>query len=131
MKPRPKTKSGVWSVASRPDARAEAAFTMIEIAISLGVIGFALVAIIGILPSGMQVQRDNREETIVNQDLTVFLDAIRGGEKGLDDLTNYVYAITNVDTQYSAQGTITRRDTNGYTYAGSTLNNSPASPSFP
>jgi type II secretory pathway pseudopilin PulG len=111
--------------------RSERAFTMIEIAISLAVIGFALVAIIGILPTGMQVGRDNREETIINQDLSVFLDAIRNGERGLDDLTHYVYAITNVDTQYGAQGNVLRQDTNGYTYVGSTLNNSPMSPAFP
>ena len=38
---------------------------MIEIALCLAIIGFALVAIIGILPAGMQVQKDNREDTIV------------------------------------------------------------------
>ena len=38
------------------------AFTMIEIAICLAIIGIALVAIIGVLPLGMNVQRDNREE---------------------------------------------------------------------
>ena len=75
-------------------------FTMVEIAISLAVIGFALVAIIGVLPIGMNTQRDNREETIINQDATVFIEAIRGGARGLDDLTNYVYAITNFGGQY-------------------------------
>ena len=40
-----------------------AAFTMVEIAICLAIIGFALVAIIGVLPIGMNTQRDNREET--------------------------------------------------------------------
>src|SRR5688572_11872570 len=39
------------------------AFTMVEIAICIAVIGFALVAIVGVLPIGMQVQKDNREET--------------------------------------------------------------------
>jgi len=73
---------------------------MIEIAVSLAIIGFALVAIIGVLPYGMNVQRDNREETIINQDSTVFINAIRNGAQGLDDLTNYVVAITNVVTQY-------------------------------
>jgi len=63
---------------------------MIEIAISLAVIAFALVAIIGILPTGMNVQKDNREETIINQDVSVFMSAIRGGARGIDDLTNYV-----------------------------------------
>lgn len=68
---------------------------MVEIAISLAVIAFALVAIIGVLPSGLTVQRENREETIINQDASVFINAIRNGARGLDDLTNYVYAITN------------------------------------
>jgi type II secretory pathway pseudopilin PulG len=71
-----------------------AAFTMIEIAISLAVIGFALVAIIAILPLGMDVQKENREETIVNHDASIFMDALRSGSQGADDLTNYVEKIT-------------------------------------
>ena len=72
----------------RPNATA--GFTMVEIAIALGVIAFALVAIIGILPTGLEVQRDNRSETIINQDATFWMDAIRSGAQGLDDLTNWV-----------------------------------------
>jgi type II secretory pathway pseudopilin PulG len=77
-----------------PVARA-AAFTMVEIAISLAIIGFSLVAIIGVLPLGLNVQRENREETIINQDAATFMEAIRSGARGLDDLTNAVFAITN------------------------------------
>ena len=44
---------------------------MVEIAICLAIIGIALVAIIGVLPLGINVQKDNREETIINQDATV------------------------------------------------------------
>ena len=73
----------------------QSAFTMMEIAICLAIIGFALVAIIGVLPIGLNTQRDNREETVINQDATVLLEAIRGGARGADYLTNYVYAITN------------------------------------
>jgi type II secretory pathway pseudopilin PulG len=94
----------------------ERAFTMIEIAISLAVIGFALVAIIGILPTGMNVQKENREDTIINQDLTIFMDAIRNGAKGLDDLTNYVMAITNYVTQYTGNGRRVSSWANGHTY---------------
>jgi len=89
---------------------------MIEIAISLAVIGIALVAIIGVLPMGMHTQRDNREETIINQDATVLMEAIRGGARGLDDLTNYVYAITNNQTPYlngNPKPTVTFGWTNG------------------
>jgi type II secretory pathway pseudopilin PulG len=71
-----------------------AGFTMVEIAICLAVIGFALVAIIGVLPTGMQVQRENREETLINQDGSYFMEAIRSGAKGVDDLPNYVMEIS-------------------------------------
>ena len=74
--------------------RRAAAFTMIEIAISLAVIGFALIAIIGVLPMGLNVQQENRQETIINQDAAYWMDAIRSGAHGLYDLTNYVESIT-------------------------------------
>jgi prepilin-type N-terminal cleavage/methylation domain-containing protein len=93
--------------------RRQSGFTMVEIAISLAVIGIALVAIIGVLPIGMNTQRDNREETLINQDATVLMEAIRGGARGLDDLTNYVYAITNYQTLYPNLTTVTFGWTNG------------------
>jgi prepilin-type N-terminal cleavage/methylation domain-containing protein len=99
-----------------PSAFACAGFTMVEIAICLAIIGFALVAIIGVLPIGMNTQRDNREETIINQDATVFIEAIRNGSHGLDDLTNYVYAITNNWSFYGPNGTVKNSGANGYTY---------------
>ena len=93
---------------------------MVEIAISLAIIGIALVAIIGVLPLGMRTQRDNREETVINQDATVLLEAIRGGARGLDDLTNYVYAITNYWTLFNADGTVGSSGVNGYTSIAAT-----------
>jgi type II secretory pathway pseudopilin PulG len=98
------------SVGARPSSienrksKIENAFTMVEIAISLAIIGIALVAIIGVLPIGMRMQRDNREQTVINQDATVFMEAIRSGARGMDDLTNYVFMITNTyagDPNYS------------------------------
>jgi type II secretory pathway pseudopilin PulG len=98
----------------------ERAFTMVEIAIAIGVIGFALVAIIGILPTGMNVQKDNREDTLISQDAPYFLDAIRTGApvtnnllnpfapsaQGLDFLTNYVQLIQfTYYSNYSVVGT--------------------------
>jgi hypothetical protein len=74
---------------------------MIEIALSLAIIGFALIAIIGILPAGMSVQKDNREETIVNLDSDLLLQAIRTGT-AMDDLTNYVEDIQLITQEYDA-----------------------------
>jgi hypothetical protein len=74
----------------------------------------------------MNTQRDNREETLINQDATVFIEAIRGGARGLDDLTNYVYAITNYWTNTVSHNF----GANGYTYANSYIYNS-TTPFFP
>ncbi len=90
---------------------------MIEVAISLAIIGIALVAIVGVLPLGLNTQRDNREDTVINQDATVFIEAIGKGARGADDLANYVYAITNYWTSYNANGSVNKNDVNGYTPA--------------
>ncbi len=84
---------------TRPTSE-RSAFTMVEIALSLAIIGFALVAIIGVLPAGLNVQRNNREETIINQESVYFMDALRNGARGLDELTNRVMSITNYWTNY-------------------------------
>jgi type II secretory pathway pseudopilin PulG len=83
--------------------RSVEAFTMIEIAIALGVIAFALIAIIGILPTGLQTERDNREETIINQDARLLLEAIRsGGRDVTSDIGSYVVGIDEDGTDYGA-----------------------------
>ncbi|HEX3625730.1 MAG TPA: prepilin-type N-terminal cleavage/methylation domain-containing protein [Verrucomicrobiae bacterium] len=96
-------------------------FTMMEIAICLAVIGVALVGIIGVLPIGMNVQQSNRQETIINEDASVFVDAIRNGTMGYDDLTNYVYAITNYWAKYEPGGPTNTLGVNGYTFGAATV----------
>lgn len=75
-------------------SRDKRAFTMVEIALSLAVVAFALVAIMGVLPTGMTVQKDNREDTIINQEGRFWIEAIKGGAVGVTELTNYVEEIT-------------------------------------
>jgi len=93
---------------------------MVEIAISLAIIGFALVAIIGVLPTGLDVQKENRQATIIDHDANYMLDAIRNGARGVDDLTNYVFAITNYWTVYD----VDMKVVDGPDYDGYTNNNS-------
>jgi len=78
------------------------------------------VAIIGILPFAMDVQRENREETIINQETGILLNAICNGDQGLDDLTNYVVAITNIQTWWANGVNPSHPTVYGYTYSGST-----------
>ncbi len=76
---------------------------MVEIAICIAVVAFALVAIIGVMPTGLQVQRQNREDTIITQEGKLWLEAIRSGSLGLNDLTNYVEEIL-VNTRTNRTG---------------------------
>ena len=57
---------------------------MVEVALSLGVIAIALVAIIGIMPTGLRVQQENRQDTILNQDGTWLLETLRSGREAYD-----------------------------------------------
>lgn len=92
---------------SRPGV---AAFTMVEIALCLAIVGFALVAIIGVLPAGLNVQKENREETIISQDASLLLNALRGSDRGNDELTNLFERITVTRTLYHTNGSIRAMD---------------------
>lgn len=105
-------------------------FTLVEIAICIAIIGIALVGVIGILPYGMNTQRDTREETVISQDAATLLPIITHGARNADDLTNYVYGITNYWTLYKSDGTPVGSGgtgVNGYSYTGF----SPANPGLP
>jgi len=123
---------GYFSPRPAPRApRRAAGFTMIEIALCLAIIGIGLVAIVGVLPIGMNTQRDTREATVIGQDATMLLEAIRNGSRGLDDLTNNIYLITNNWALYDNKGNLKDSGQNGYTFGGSTIpNNWPQGSSY-
>lgn len=91
-----------------PGTASRSAFTLVEIALCLAIVGFAAVAIVGVLPLGMTVQKENREDTIIRQDGMYFLEAIRSGSQGVDDLTNYVDQIVWSAAIYRTNGTLVR-----------------------
>jgi type II secretory pathway pseudopilin PulG len=92
-------------------SKTDRGFTMVEIAIALGVIAFALVAIIGILPFGLQVQQENREKTVIKQDAVYFMNAIRTGAREEDDLPAFVESI-------DVGGTVVSNFPSGYEIIG-------------
>lgn len=93
-----------------PRRPSRAGFTMVEIAIAIAVVAFALVAIIGVLPTGFQVQKQNREETLINQEGSLWVEAIRSGARGMHYLTNHVDLIQRT----LHDGTTTRTNTFRY-----------------
>ncbi len=70
-----------------------AGFTMVEVALSIAIIAFAMIAILGVLPTGLEVQKNNREDTIINQDGSFFLELLQNGLEGGANLESYVQFI--------------------------------------
>jgi hypothetical protein len=67
---------------------------MVEIALCIAIVSIAMVAIMGVMPMGLSVQKQNREDTIIDQDAQLLIEAIRGGAVRLNELTQYVDYIT-------------------------------------
>ncbi|HEY1171278.1 MAG TPA: hypothetical protein VGH19_07930 [Verrucomicrobiae bacterium] len=102
------------------------AFTMVEVALSLAIIAFAIVAVIGILPTGMQVQRDNREQTIINQDGQFILEVIKNGMTNVNVLAQnleWIESYTNIppSTVVGLEGRYQRSDLLNATIATNVL----------
>ncbi|MCS7090410.1 MAG: type II secretion system protein [Verrucomicrobiota bacterium] len=97
------------------EARTCGAFTMVEIALSLAIIGFALVAIVGVLPVGLQVQQENREETVVIQDAQIWWSALQSQARGYEDVTNAVEQIVIWWADWSMDGTLLGQGRDIYT----------------
>ena len=89
-------------------AQHQAGFTMMEIAIAIGVIGFALIAIMGVLPTGMHIQRDNRQDTIINQDGAYILEAMRSAARDIPDLHTFVESYTNRSNPFTNSADLVR-----------------------
>jgi prepilin-type N-terminal cleavage/methylation domain-containing protein len=80
-------------------------FTMIEIAISLAIVAVAMVAILGILPAGLNVQRENREDTIIDLEADYYLQLIRssGMQFGPLFVADHVDQISVTRTNHSTR----------------------------
>ena len=73
---------------SRQSRATLAGFTMVELALCIAVVSIAMVAIIGVLPLGMNVQKQNREDTIINQEAQILLEALRTASSSGAPITN-------------------------------------------
>ncbi len=62
--------------------RAQRAFTLVEIVLSLAIIAIALVAIIGVMPIGLNSQAENQEESVISADAAIWMEAFRNGAQG-------------------------------------------------
>ncbi len=77
--------------------RAHGGFSIAEVMLAIGVVAFGLVAVLGVLPIGLTVQKDNREETIIRYDAQYWMTAIRAGMQPTDALHQVEWVELQVD----------------------------------
>ena len=90
---------------SKPSRRVSG-FTMVELSLCIAIVAIAMVALIGILPTGLTVQQQSREEVLMAKEAQYWFDIIRNGNTSLNSLTNYVESIQLV-RRFDGGGTVT------------------------
>lgn len=93
-----------------------AGFTMAEVVLALAIVAFGLIAVLGVLPIGLNTNRDNRDETIIRHDMEFWMNAIRGGRLSMDALNHVEWVELNINdnntTVYRAEYAALARDGN-------------------
>jgi len=79
----------------------QSAFTLVEVAMSIALVAFALAAIIGVLPAGLRVQEENYADTIINLEGPLIMEAIRSGSTNISDLEFTVEWLRRVELSNS------------------------------
>ena len=72
-------------------------FSIAEVMLAIGVVAFGLVAVLGVLPAGLTVQKDNREETIIRYDAQYWMTVLRAGMQPTDALHQVEWVELQVD----------------------------------
>ena len=72
--------------------RCQGGFTVSEVVLAVGVVAFGLVAVLGVLPAGLSVHKDNREETIIRYEARYWINALRAGAQRFDALDQVEWA---------------------------------------
>ncbi len=90
--------------------RGVAAFSLVEVVLALGVIGFALVAIIGLFPTALHSERASIQETRANHLAEQVFSTLRSQPFTAADLSllggNSVVDLSTENTESGAQGTL-------------------------
>jgi len=82
--------------AARSESCGSTAFSLVEVVIALGIISFAMVAILGLLPVGLSAQRQAVSRAQCVQMLSALSDAARGTYIETNGSTNFPYPLSGI-----------------------------------
>ena len=113
----------VAQVASRRSRAANhSAFSLVEVVIALGVVSFALIAVFGLLPTGLKTVKNANEQAAAANVLGAIADAVRNASTN-GSATTYSNSIAGQGIGYTLGGAATTINLNNLTLEGGAANN--------
>lgn len=83
--------------------RSQSAFSLVEVSIALGIVSFCLVALIGLLPAGINNNRSSNEETAAVNLLTAVVSDLRSTAKTAAASPRFGISTTSSTTLFFAE----------------------------
>jgi uncharacterized protein (TIGR02598 family) len=113
----------VAQIASRRlRAANHSAFSLVEVVIALGVVSFALIAVFGLLPTGLKTVKNANEQAAAANVLGAIADAVRNASTN-GSATTYSNSIAGQGIGYTLGGAATTINLNNLTLEGGAANN--------
>jgi uncharacterized protein (TIGR02598 family) len=113
----------IAQVASRRSRAANhSAFSLVEVVIALGVVSFALIAVFGLLPTGLKTVKNANEQAAAANVLGAIADAVRNASTN-GSATTYSNSIAGQGIGYTLGGAATTINLNNLTLEGGAANN--------
>ncbi len=98
------------------------AFSLVEVVIALGVVSFALIAVFGLLPTGLKTVKNANEQAAAANVLGAIADAVRNASTN-GSATTYSNSIAGQGIGYTLGGAATTINLNNLTLEGGAANN--------
>jgi uncharacterized protein (TIGR02598 family) len=113
----------IAQVASRRSRAADhSAFSLVEVVIALGVVSFALIAVFGLLPTGLKTVKNANEQAAAANVLGAIADAVRNASTN-GSATTYSNSIAGQGIGYTLGGAATTITLNNLTLEGGAASN--------
>ncbi len=90
------------STSSAPERRGRGAFSLVEVAVALGVVSFAVIALLGLLSAGMKAGKSSQQDTVLALAARYVLSDLKRQPFGAPSITSYSFDYAGVPTAPAA-----------------------------
>jgi type IV pilus modification protein PilV len=93
-----------------------AGFSLVEVVIAIGIVAFGMLAVVGLLPTGIKIARNSAEQAQAANLVAALADSVRGATT--TNGTNYVYSFAGQSHSYVVGGAATTLQISNLTLEG-------------